>query len=78
MVNKIIGVVKIILREAVIREKLDRDPTECVRNVSCPKASTRAEPTTVETATFGERAHSRRLRLPTLRHQRGRSAVRGL
>lgn len=33
MVNKIIGVVKIILREAVIREELDRDPTEYVRNV---------------------------------------------
>ena len=37
MVNKIIGVVKIILREAVIREELDRDPTEYVRNVKGKK-----------------------------------------
>lgn len=36
-VNKVIGVVKIILREAVIREELDRDPTEYVRNVKGKK-----------------------------------------
>ena len=35
--NKVIGVVKIILREAVIREELDRDPTEYVRNVKGKK-----------------------------------------
>ena len=36
-VNKVIGVVKVILREAVIREELDRDPTEYVRNVKGKK-----------------------------------------
>ena len=36
-VNKVIGVVKIILREAVIREELERDPTEYVRNVKGKK-----------------------------------------
>lgn len=35
--NKVIGVVKIILREAVIREVLDRDPTEYVRSVKGKK-----------------------------------------
>ena len=35
--NKCIGVVKVILREAVIREELDRDPTEYVRNVKYKK-----------------------------------------
>ena len=37
MTNKVIGVVKIILREAVIREELDRDPTEYIRNVKGKK-----------------------------------------
>ena len=32
-VNKVIGLVKIVLREAVIREVLERDPTEYVRRV---------------------------------------------
>ena len=36
-VNKVIGVAKIILREAAIREELDRDPTEYVRNVKGKK-----------------------------------------
>jgi len=31
--NKVIGVVRVILREAVIREELDRDPTELVGKV---------------------------------------------
>ena len=31
--NKVIDVVKVVLREAVIREELDRDPTELVRRV---------------------------------------------
>lgn len=39
--NKVIGVVKIILREAVIREELDRDPTEYVRNVKGKKRERR-------------------------------------
>ena len=35
--NKCIGVVKVILREAAIREELYRDPTEYVRNVKGEK-----------------------------------------
>ena len=31
--NKVIDVVKVVLREAVICEELDRDPTELVRRV---------------------------------------------